>query len=135
MKLVTYLHFSGKCEQALQFYRDCLGGTILQVSRMGDSPMKVPETHKNQIMHARLQIGSDLLYMSDTLDGNTTTTGNNIRLSLDLEDVQTINRLFPALSSGGKILMPLQDTFWGARFGMFEDQFGIQWMMNCELKK
>jgi PhnB protein len=109
---------------------------VLQISRMGDSPgMKVPESLKNQIMHARLQISDDLLYMSDTMDGNITTIGNNIRLLIDIEDLNKINDLFSKLSAAGKTLMPLQDSFWGARFGMFVDQFGIQWMMNCELKK
>jgi PhnB protein len=135
MKLVTYLHFTGQCEQALNFYAECLGGTVIQLTRMGDSPGKTPETHKNLIMHARLKIGDDLLYMSDTMQGNNTVKGNNISLSLDLHDIKKMDDIFARLSAGGKILMPLADQFWGARFGMLEDLFGIQWMLNCELKK
>jgi PhnB protein len=135
MKLVTYLHFTGQCEQALNFYAECLGGTVMQMTRMGDSPGKTAEAQKNLIMHARLKIGEDLLYMSDTMQANNTVKGNNIRLSLDLDDIKKMDDIFARLSAGGKILMPLGDQFWGARFGMLEDAFGIQWMLNCELNK
>ena len=39
------------------------------------------------------------------------------------------------MGAGGTVTMPLQDMFWGARFGMLKDTFGVQWMFNCELKK
>src|SRR5215467_4345471 len=105
MKLITYLHFNGQCEEALNFYKKCFKGTILQFSRMGDSPMPVPDSHKNQVMHAKLQFGENLLYMSDTLANNTTVVGNNIRLSLEFRNPKTMNDLFTKLSEGGKVIM------------------------------
>jgi PhnB protein len=135
MKLIAYLHFNGQCEEALNFYKKCFSAIVLQFSRMGESPMPVPETHKNKIMHARLKFGDNVIYMSDTLAGNEIAVGNNIRLSLEINQPKKMNDLFARLSDGGKIIMPLQDTFWHARFGQFIDKFGIQWMMNCELKK
>ena len=135
MKLIAYLHFNGQCEEALHFYKKCFGGTVLQFSKMGEGPMPVPDTHKNQVMHARLKFGDNIMYMSDTLPGNPVSVGNNIRLSLEFTDPKKMNNLFAKLSDSGKIIMPLQDTFWHARFGQFIDKFGIQWMMNCELKR
>jgi len=135
MKLITYLHFNGQCEEALNFYKTCFRGTILQFSRMGDSPMPVPESHKNKIMHARLKFGDNVIYLSDTLAGNERTVGNNISLSLEINPPTKMDDLFARLSEGGKIIMPLQDTFWNARFGQFVDKFDVHWMMNCELKK
>ncbi|HTS45800.1 MAG TPA: VOC family protein [Puia sp.] len=135
MRLITYLHFNGQCEEALNFYKKSFKGKVLQFSRMGDSSMPVPETHKNCVMHARLQFDDNLLYMSDTLPGNATTVGNNIRLSIEFRDTKKMNDLFEKLSEGGKIIMPLQNTFWNARFGQLVDKFGIGWMMNCELKR
>lgn len=41
------------------------------------------------------------------------------------------DRLFNALSAGGKVEIPVQDMFWGAYFGSFTDRFGINWMVNC----
>ena len=61
--------------------------------------------------------------------------GTNVHLNIDCESVEEIDRLFGALSAGGTVTMPLQDTFWGARFGLLNDKFGVQWMFNCELNR
>jgi PhnB protein len=135
MKVIAYLHFPGDCEAAIKFYKDCLNAEIIQMSRMGESQMEIAESLKTKIMHARLKIDDNLIYMSDTFAPETLIKGNNISLSLEIENLEKINQLFNKLAEGGHIKMPLQDTFWGARFGMLEDKFGINWMLNCELKK
>lgn len=135
MKLITYLTFAGNCEEAINFYKEAIGAEILLVNRMGESPMEVPENLKGKIMHARLRIGENELYMSDTFDPSSVSQGNNVSLSIQIDDTAQLEKLFTRLSAGGTVTMSLQDTFWGARFGMFVDKFGIQWMMNCELKK
>ena len=135
MQLITYVNFAGKCEEALNFYKEVLGADILQISRMGEGGMEVPEHLKGKIMHARLKVGENVLYMSDTFDPSSIVPGNNISLSLQPDTIPETEDLFAKLSAGGTIKMPLQDTFWGARFGMFIDKFGIHWMLNCELKK
>ena len=87
-------------------------------------------------MHSRLQIGETTIFMSDGYDEkNKIQKGNNISLSIDVDDISKIDGLFAKLSEGGSVVMPVQDTFWGARFGMLVDKFGIKWMLNCELKK
>ena len=135
MQLITYVSFAGNCEEALNFYKEVLDGEILQISYMGDGQMEVPEILKDKVMHARLRIGENVLYMSDTFDPSAIKQGNNISLSLQIEDTAKLEKLFKKLSEGGTVKMPLEDTFWGARFGMFVDKFGIHWMMNCQLKK
>jgi PhnB protein len=135
MKLITYLTFAGQCEEALNFYKETLGAELLQISYMGEGQMEVPETVKGKVMHARLRIGENVLFMSDTFDPTSVVQGNNVSLTLEIENLDQLEKLFNDLSANGKIKMPLQDTFWGARFGMFVDKFGIHWMMNCELKK
>ena len=135
MQLITYLTFAGNCEEALNFYKEALGAEVIQLSHMGDSKMEVPEILKDKVMHARLQIGDSVLYMSDTFEPSSVKPGNNVSLSLEIEDVAKLEKLFGRLSAGGTVKMPLEDTFWGARFGMFIDKFGIHWMMNCQLKK
>ena len=135
MKLITYLTFAGNCEEAMNFYKEALGAEILLFSRMGDSPMEIPENLKGKIMHARMQIGENELYMSDTFDPSSLNQGNNVSLSIQTDDTIQLEKLFNSLSEGGKVTMPLADAFWGARFGMFIDKFGIHWMFNCELKK
>ena len=135
MQLITYVTFGGNCEEAINFYKDALGAEIILINRMGESPMEVPENLKNKIMHARLKIGDNTLYMSDTFDPSALIKGNNVSLSIQIDDTAQLDKLFMRLSAGGTVDMALQDTFWGARFGMFTDKFGIKWMMNCELKK
>ena len=135
MQLITYVSFAGNCEEALNFYKEVLDGEILQISHMGDGQMQVPEILKDKVMHARLRIGENVLYMSDTFDPSSIKQGNNISLSLEIEDTAKLEKLFKTLSEGGTVKMPLENTFWGARFGMFVDKFGIHWMMNCQLKK
>jgi PhnB protein len=135
MQLITYLTFAGNCEEALNFYKEALNGQLLQISHMGEGPMEVPEHVKGKVMHARLQIGENVLYMSDTFDPSSVVQGNNFSLSLQPETIDETEDLFNKLSAGGTVKMALQDTFWGARFGMFTDKFGIHWMLNCELKK
>ena len=135
MKLITYVTFGGQCEEAINFYKEALGAEVLLVSRMGDSKMEVAEVLKNKIMHDRLRIGENELYMSDTFEPSSVKQGNNISLSIQIDDTVQLEKLFNSLSAGGTVKMPLEDTFWGARFGMFVDKFGIHWMMNCDLKK
>ena len=135
MQLITYLTFAGNCEEAINFYKEALGGEIIQLSHMGDGPMEVPEHLKGKVMHSRLQIGESILYMSDNFDPASIRQGNNVHLSLQIDDATELEKLFASLSAGGKIVRPLEKQFWGAIFGMFVDKFGIHWMMNCELKK
>ena len=87
-------------------------------------------------MHARLTKGSsELLMASDTQPGMPLQQGNNVSVSVHCESVQEIDTFFAALSDKGAVSMPLQDMFWGARFGMLTDQFGIRWMFNFEHPK
>jgi PhnB protein len=135
MKLITYLTFAGNCEEALNFYKETLGAEVIHISYMGEGGMEVPENVKGKVMHSRLKIGENELFLSDNFDPSSVKQGNNVSLSLQTDDIPQTENLFSNLSAGGKVIMPLQDTFWGARFGMFTDKFGIQWMLNCELPK
>ena len=135
MKLFPYLNFPGNCEEALNFYKEALKGEIIQLGRYGESPMKSPEEFKDKIIHGRLQFGDALIMASDVMGGRAVNSGDNISLSVDCDDDQRLEEVFSKMSSEGKITMPLQEQFWGAKFGMLTDKFGIHWMFNCEKKK
>jgi PhnB protein len=132
--VTTYLMFSGNCRQAMTFYQQGLGGD-LELRPFPDDQGK-PSTDPNAgIMHARLtRAGAPILMASDTPSGETI-QGNNFNVSIDCESLDELERYFNALSQGGKVRLPLSDMFWGARFGMLTDQFGIQWMFNYDLPK
>ena len=62
------------------------------------------------------------------------TQGNNHYIAINLENDETeAGRLVNQLSVHGHIEMQLEKTFWGALYGAFTDQFGIKWMVNCQL--
>jgi PhnB protein len=135
MKVNPYLTFVGTCEAALNFYREALEGEIVSLSYFDSTQMPVPEEYKKKVLHGVLQFGESVLMASDSLPEHPLTVGNNVSLSVDFAEPADMEAKFNTLAAGGQVTMALQDTFWGARFGMLTDQFGIHWMFNCELKK
>jgi PhnB protein len=135
MKAITaYLNFDGTTRDAMTFYAKALGAT-LHLQSFKDAKLEAPEGAENRIIHARLEKGSAALMASDTMPGTPFRQGNNVFVCVDCETIPETERLFTALGEGGTVMMPLQDTFWGARFGMLTDKFGVQWMFNCDQKK
>lgn len=135
MKLTPYIHFQGNAEEAINFYTEALGGSVIAVTRYGDSPVPSDEDYKQKIMHGRIQFGENVIMISDVFKGNTIKTDGNIQLSIELTEEGQIDTIFKKMAEGGTVTMDLQDTFWGARFGMLKDKFGVSWMFNYELKK
>jgi len=131
VKLNPYLNFNGNADHAIKLYETALGAKADNV--MPWQPA-TPET-KDRLMHASLQIGGGLLMVSDSQPNQPVTAGTNAHVTLDFDDPTDMARRFEALSTGGKITMPLQDTFWGAKFGMLTDAYGVSWMFNCTVKK
>lgn len=129
-----YLIFNGNCEEALNFYCDVFGGEIQLVTRFKETPVTAPADWDNKIMHAAFTIFGDQLLASDCFPGNEARHGNNINLSVSFDHSNIMDATFKKLSAGGKITMPLQDTYWGARYGQLVDRYGINWMFNQELE-
>lgn len=135
MRLNPYLAFGGDCEEALNFYKDCFGAEIEELHRFSDGPdeiggTKVPEHLKDKVMHMTLRFGDNVIMGADSIEAPP--ADSNVQLTIGMDDVDKMTGIFDQLSAGGEITMPLQDTFWGARFGMFTDRFGVKWMFNCE---
>ena len=133
MQLTPYLMFNGTCEEALNFYSTTIGGEIKHLSRFEGSPAESMSEDKQKIMHAHFE-GNGVVFMASDGAGPVGNAGN-IHLCLDFSDRNAMDNVFNAMAAGGNISMPLEDTFWGARFGMLTDKYGINWMFNCELEK
>jgi PhnB protein len=133
--IIPYLNFNGNAAEALNFYSKALNGEVVYKQTFGESPMESSEEQKDKIMHASFKAGNLNFLVSDTMPGQPVTSGTNISLSLNFNDADEMNKTFTALSEGGKVTMELQDTFWGARFGMLEDKYGFNWMFNHDYKK
>lgn len=134
-----YLNFDGKTEEAFTFYRSVLGGEFETLQHMKDTPEsgKLPPDEQNRVMHVALPIGKgNLLMGSDIMPsmGHSIREGNNIHISITADNKKEADGIFNGLSSGGKITMPIEKTFWGSYFGMLTDKFGVQWMVSCDLK-
>jgi PhnB protein len=133
--IVPYLMFNGNAGEALAFYAKAFNGKVVFSQTYGESPEKGPADYKDKIMHATFQAGSLTLMVSDSMPGSEVNAGTNTSLSLNFKSTESIEQTFLALSGGANVTMALQDTFWGARFGMLTDRFGINWMFNHDYEK
>lgn len=132
-----YLNFAGNTEEAFNFYKSVFGTEFMMLQRYKDIPDgdKMSVEDQEKIMHIALPIGaSNVLMATDFVEsmGHKLEAGNNYSLSIGADSKEEAERIFNGLSAGGTITMPLEDTFWGAYFGMFSDKFGIQWMVNYD---
>ncbi|MGG8494863.1 VOC family protein [Tenacibaculum sp. TC6] len=138
MKTNTYLHFNGNCEEAMNYYADILGGTITMMMQFKEAPEEVlkniPDFAKELIMHCTLEVSDDMAILaSDYLNADEKfNAGNNFAISLNADDEDEALSVFNGLAEGGTILMPFEDAFWGGKFGMLKDKFGVSWMMSLE---
>jgi len=133
MIIKPYLTFYGNAEEAMNFYIAVFGAEMVALSRYEGSPMDIPEEYGNKILHAEIRVAEQSILLCDAMPGSEVTNGSRISLNIDYPQIMEMESLFKRLGEGGTIQMPLQDTFWGARFGMLTDKFGISWMLNCDL--
>lgn len=131
MPVQPYLFFDGRCEEAIEFYRQALGAEVEMLMRYKESPAPMPPgTHAgfdNKVMHASLRIGDGSVMMSDDCTGHPDFQG--FSLSLQAASETEARQRFDALSVGGKVHMPLGKTFYSPCFGMVVDRFGVSWMI------
>jgi PhnB protein len=134
ISLMPYLNFNGNCAEAMEFYKSVLGGK-LDMQTFGDTPeMKTPKNEKNKVIHAILKTKSLEFMASDGDKKHPIKFGNSVHMSLMGNDEKALTKYFKALSKGGKIDMPLAKQFWGDKFGMLTDKFGVHWMVNISAK-
>jgi PhnB protein len=132
MQLNPHLHFNGDCEAAFKFYEKCLGGKITFMMPFEGTPVAdhVPATWRSKILHASLQVGDEILTAADAPPGQYEKP-QGFSVLLSIKEPAEAERVFQALGENGSVQMPLQETFWAARFGMLVDRFDIPWMINC----
>lgn len=135
-----YLNFNGNCEEAFNFYRSVLGGEFSYVGRFGEMPRQeglppMPAEMNDKIMHIGLPVSKETALMGSDTGGEWAPNfkqGNNFSVSVSTDSKAEADRLFNGLSAGGKVTMPMNQTFWGSYFGMFTDKFGINWMVSFD---
>lgn len=128
--LQPYLFFNGRCEEAIEFYRQTIGAEVEMKLHFKDAPDQsmISPGSEGKVMHATLKVGASKFFVSDgDCKGNAGFSG--FSLSLDAPDETSAKTLFNALADGGKIGMPLAKTFFSSCFGMVADRFGVSWMV------
>ena len=133
MQLTPYLNFNGQCEAAFKFYAQCLGGRIIAMTTFSETPAAehVSPELRDQIIHARLQVGETVVMGSDCPpEMYEPTKGMSVCLQVDTP--AEAERIFHALAEGGTVQMAMEETFFAHRFGVVTDRFGSPWMVICE---
>jgi PhnB protein len=131
MTMHTYVNFAGTCAEAFRFYEKHLGGTIGMMMTHGEAPdqSRARSELKDAVLHARISIGGTELMGADIPNAEPM---RSAYLSLGVDSDVEAERIFSALSDGGQIFMPMQETFFATRFGQLRDRFGINWMVMHE---
>jgi PhnB protein len=133
LNLHISLAFDGQCEAAFRFYERCLNGTITFMLTWGSSPAarEAPPGWEAKIYHATLRVGDAVITGGDVAPERYEQP-KGFSVVLEMDDRSQAERIFDALAEHATIQMPLQETFWAARFAMLVDRFGTPWMINCE---
>lgn len=142
-RVSSYLNFPGNTEEAFNFYKKVFKSEFINgIKRFDEVPADadhppMPESVKKMVLHVELPIlGGYILMGTDAPKefGMTVNKGNNMHINLEPESKEEAKRLFDELSEGGIVEMPIQDMFWGAYYGSFQDKYGINWMINFQQK-
>lgn len=132
-QLNPYLNFDNNCREAMNFYKDCLGGD-LYLQTVGESPemaAHMPDHMKDCILHSTLTSGSMVIMASD-LNREKRLAGNTVHLCINCTSEDELNSFFSKLSADGQVTEPLSDMPWNAKFGSLIDKFGMYWILNFQ---
>lgn len=144
MSAIAYLNFDGVAEQAIEFYSEVLQATEVKKVKFKDFPQDpnypLPENELNMVMECSIAFAGGKIMMSDLLPSMQRVTGelakgNQVWISLVIEDQQQLEAYFNRLSVGGTVMMPLSETPWSSCFGMLTDKFGVSWKFNSDADK
>ena len=130
MRMNTYVNFHGNCAEAFRYYERHLDARVDMMMTHAQSPeSQVGPDWKDAVLHARISIGDVELWAADIPMAEPM---RSAYLSLRLDSDHEAERIFSVLSDGGRVLMPIEQTFFAFRFGQVQDQFGINWMILHE---
>lgn len=134
MPIIAYLNFNGNTEEAVQFYHQVFETDAPQIQHFKDMPGHEadPDLGK-RVLHARITVHGTPLFFSDSMPQNPVTHGDGITLAVVSNDAELLTSQFHQLAEGGRVLMPIQETFWSKAYGIVQDRYGIQWQISHEV--
>jgi PhnB protein len=136
VKLTPYLVMNGNANEAIQFYEKALDAKVLFKQTFGEMPenpeFPIPEDAKEYISHATIQIGEDVLMLSDTCPGQPHRTGSQVTICISTNDKEQAKQFYEALQQDGQVNMPLQETFFSPAYAIVTDKFGVTFQIYTE---
>jgi len=134
VKVIPYLMYQGNCEEALEFYKEAIGGELTIVNRYDNPAMNAPADYQNKILHARLEFQGGAIYASDVFPGQAVKkTSGDVSITLIFnEDLEKTKTVFNRMCEGGTLGMPFEKQFWGDWHGSLTDKYGFNWNINFE---
>ncbi|MGK7376600.1 VOC family protein [Planococcus sp. 1R117A] len=133
--ITPYLTFYGQAGEASSFYEEVFGLERIGSQTYGDSGFPSPDHAKDYLLHCLLQKGDFRLMMADSVEEQPELPRSGLALVVECESEEEATTIFSKLSEGGQVIMELQDTFWGAKYGKVKDQYGFVWDLNVEKEK
>lgn len=130
--IIPYLTFYGEGKEAAEFYANLLGLEEVGMQKYADANFPHPPEAADYLLHCHLKKGEFQIMLADSADKPSENNKNCVALLIDCESVEEANHLYDGLREEGEVLMALQDTFWGAKYGKVKDKFGFTWDLNCE---
>ena len=131
-KLIPYLIIYKQCEKALEFYKECFDGEITFQQKYSETEYEVSEEFKNKIAHAEFNADQIHFYASDGFDGQKTSVGDNIALSVNFSDQSEQKETFEKLKVDGQVTMDFSETSANSTLATLIDKFGVHWYLNYE---
>lgn len=129
--LNPYLTFDGNTREAMNFYKECLGGE-LEIIVVGESPVadQIPPDMKDMILHSSLK-SNGLELMATDMQPEALNVGNDVHMCLGFPTLEETQSHFDKLAAGGKVNQPLHEMFFGF-IGELTDKFGKRWILVCD---
>jgi PhnB protein len=129
-----YFIFDGNGQEAVKFYEHALEANVVSFQTFGEMPenpeFRIPDDAKERVLHAHLKVGNTDLMISDSFPGQPMQIGSQVTVSITVNSVEKAKEVFGKLQDGGKVVMPVQETFWSPAYGMVTDKFGVTWHVS-----
>ncbi|KKI92007.1 3-demethylubiquinone-9 3-methyltransferase [Bacillus sp. SA1-12] len=134
-----YLVTNGDGKEAVAFYQKALGAELISMQTFGEMPenpeFPIPPEAKDRVLHAYLKVGNTDLMLSDTFPGQPYQIGSQLNIAVIINDIEESKEVFQKLQDGGKVEMPLQETFWSPSYGSVTDKYGVTWQVSTQLSE
>lgn len=129
--IISYLTFNGNCREAMNFYKECIGGT-LRLQTLGETPDagKMPETMQEYVIHATLKSETLVLMATDLVGEMGLIKGNAVSLLLNCSSEKEMRKYYKKLRAGGMATQLLEKNFFGVWLGSLTDKYGNYWLLH-----